>query len=140
MEELIDAMAQDEDCKDIRHVDGQKDVYYYSEENMANNYAMIAALIEDKDICRTIAEMVRFNCKTYPTPTPMVYFERHPYYLTAVQIKQALATMGRKPEYADIHVFETEHGNVPYLYADSVMTLRYAKALAEGAETDEAES
>ena len=140
MEALIAAMAQDEDCKDIRHIDGQKDVYYYSEENMANNYAMIAALIEDKDVCRTIAEMVRFNCKTYPTPTPMVYFERHPYYLTAVQIKQALATMGRKPEYADIHVFETEHGNVPYLYANSVMTLRYAKALAEGAETDEAES
>ena len=26
MEELIAAMAQDEDCKDIRHVDGQKDV------------------------------------------------------------------------------------------------------------------
>lgn len=70
MEELIAAMAQDEDCKDIRHVDGQKDVYYYSEENMANNYAMIAALIEDKDVCRTIAEMVRFNCKTYPTPRP----------------------------------------------------------------------
>ena len=45
MEELIAAMAQDEDCKDIRHVDGQKDVYYYSEENMANNYAMIAALM-----------------------------------------------------------------------------------------------
>ena len=60
MEELIAAMNEDEDCKDIRHVDGQKDIYYYSEENMANNYAMIAALVEEKDACRTIAHMVRF--------------------------------------------------------------------------------
>lgn len=140
MEDLIAAMEADEDCQDIRHIDGQKDVYYYSEENMANNYAMIAALIEDKDTCRMMAEMVRFNCKTYPTPTPVSYFERHPYYLTKMQARQAVEAMKRKPEYADIQLLETTRDKVPYLFAESVMSRRYAQALADGAETDEADS
>ena len=139
MEELIAAMNEDEDCKDIRHVDGQKDIYYYSEENMANNYAMIAALVEEKDACRTIAHMVRFNCKTYPTPTPTSYFEHHPYYMTRVQVKQAIEMMKRNPDYADIQLLETERGKVPYLFAEGVMSRRYAQALADAAETDEAD-
>ena len=46
------------------------DAYYYSSANMSDNYAMIAQLIEDKDLCVMVAEMVRFNARVYP--------ERHP--------------------------------------------------------------
>lgn len=50
---------------------------HYSNGNMSDNYAMIAMYVEEKDLVVTIAEMVRFNAKTYPAPTPVNYFEKH---------------------------------------------------------------
>lgn len=63
----------------------------------------------------------------------------HPYYLTKVQVKQAIEMMKRNPDYADIQQLETERGKVPYLFAEGVMSHRYAQALADAAETDEAD-
>ena len=62
---------------------GAKDTYYYSSANMSDNYAMIAQLIEDKDLCVMVAEMVRFNARVYPSATPLQYFRRSPYGLDA---------------------------------------------------------
>ena len=45
-----------------------KDAYYYSSANMSDNYAMIAQLIEDKDLCAMVAEMVRFTPASTPAP------------------------------------------------------------------------
>ena len=44
-------MPQDPQCEDIVARAGAKDTYYYSNANMSDNYAMIAQLIEDKDLC-----------------------------------------------------------------------------------------
>ena len=126
----IEALVQDETCKDIASTQGNKDVYYYSRLNMSDNYAMIAALVEEKDLARTIAKMVRFNCKTYPLPTPITYFERHPYYASIPQIERALDVIAREPEYEDIQVFTNSEG-VRYFYAEGIMSRKYAKALAE---------
>ena len=52
----------------------KRQVYYYSNANMSDNYARIAMLVEEKNLPKTIAEMVRFSCKTYPSPTPLDYF------------------------------------------------------------------
>ncbi len=57
---------------------GAKDTYYYSTANMSDNYAMIAQLIEDKDLCVMFAEMVRFNARIYPSATPLRYFQPLP--------------------------------------------------------------
>ena len=64
-------MPTDPQCHRYRHPRGAKDTYYYSNANMSDNYAMIAQLIEDKDLCAMVAEMVRFNARVYPSATPL---------------------------------------------------------------------
>ena len=65
-DELLAQMPEDPQCADIVSRAGAKDAYYYSSANMSDNYAMIAQLIEDKDLCAMVAEMVRFNARVYP--------------------------------------------------------------------------
>ena len=56
-DELLAQMLADPQCEDITTRKGAKDTYYYSTANMSDNYAMIAQLIEDKDLCVMFAEM-----------------------------------------------------------------------------------
>lgn len=138
LDELLAAMFADEACKDILTVKGNKDEYYYSEEYMAHNYATVAMLVEEKDVQRTIAEMVRFNCKAFPTPTPLYYFRNHPYSMTKVQVEQAVRMMKNNPDYADIQELTARNGE-PYLFSEPMMSRKYAQALANSAEAKEAE-
>lgn len=130
LEELLKEIEEDVSCEDIGHVNGGKDVYYYSKTHMSDNYAMIAALVEDKDLTVTIASMVRFNCKTYPIPTPLTYFEQHPYYATNAQIERAIDMMNGKEEYGDIKRLTNGRG-VQFLFSESFMKKRYAASLIE---------
>lgn len=129
IDELLVALTEDESCNDIVFVQGNKDRYYYSNFSMSDNYAMIASLVDEKDLTQTIASMVRFNCKTYPAPTPLNYFEKHPYFSTLPQIERALSLMVGKEEYADIKEFANNKG-IRHLYSIEILTERYAKSLA----------
>lgn len=129
-EELLAQMPADPQCADIVTRTGAKDVYYYSNANMSNNYAMIAQLIEDKDLCVMFAEMVRFNAKTYPSATPMRYFQRSPYNCTPEQVEQTWQTMQGKPEYADIEEL-TNNQNERFLFSTQHLTRRYAQAISD---------
>lgn len=135
-DKLLEEMEKDESCQAVVKIEGEKDVYYYDSGLMTRNYAMIAMLIADKDIERTIAEMVRWNCRTYPSPTPVDYFKRHPYYLTRVQIDLALSHIEKSERFADIKRFVSKKG-VLFLYSENVMSQRYAKSLADFAEDEE---
>ncbi len=135
-EELMVQMKEMPSCADIVSVQGEKDAYYYSNATMADNYAMIAAFIEDKDVPRTIAEMVRFNCKTYPAPTPLYHFMRHPYAYTKPQIERARDEIKRRKGYEDIEDLTAFNGIV-YLFSTQTMSRRYAQALADSAEHTE---
>ena len=139
IEALLKEMAEDETCKDILSVKGQKDIYYYSEELMAHNYAKIAMLTLEKDDARTVAEMVRFNCKAFPTPTPVYYFSRQPFFLDKERMRLVIAQMREDPDYQDIRECKAEINGEPYLYSIDLMSERYAKALANGAESHEAD-
>ena len=136
LEELLKSMAEDETCSDIKFISGDKDIYYYSAEYMSDNYANIATLVEEKDLPKTIAEMVRWNGKTYPCATPLYYFRNSPYYYTDVQIERALDRIKQKEEYSDICELTTGN-NVRYLYSTIHMSEKYARALAEGVEYGE---
>ena len=136
--DIIDEMLSLESCQDIRIVKGQKDEYFYSFSYMAKNYAMIAMLVYEKDIPHTIAHMVRFNCKTYPAPSPVEYFTRHPFSYTKPQLDHAIRMLQQKEEYKDIKVIKTWKGH-DYLYSEDVMTQKYAQVLADDAETTDAE-
>jgi len=99
---------------------------------------MIAMLVYEKDIPHTIAHMVRFNCKTYPAPSPVEYFTRHPFSYTKPQLDHAIHMIQQNEAYKDIKVLTTWNGR-PYLYSEDVMTKKYAQVLADDAETSEAD-
>ncbi len=139
IETLLAELKADEACKDIQSVQGQKDVYFYSEELMAHNYAKIAVLTLEKDDARTVAEMVRFNCKAFPTPTPVYYFARQPFFLDKDRMRAVIAQMKTDPAYQDIRECEAAINREPYLYSIDLMSEKYAKALANGAESREAD-
>ena len=129
-DELLAQMPADPQCTDIVIRRGAKDTYYYSNANMSDNYAMIAQLIEDKDLCVMFAEMVRFNARIYPSATPLKYFQRSPYGLAPEVIEQTWKSMQENPEYADIEEL-TNNQNERFLFSTKHLTRRYAKAISD---------
>ena len=138
LDEMIAQMQSLENCQDIKSVVGEKDEYFYSGEYMAKNYAMIAMLVYEKDIPRTLATMTRHNCKVYPSPTPLYYFTRQPFSYTKPQLDLALSQLQKREEYADIKTLTTWNG-ILYLYAENIMSKKYAQALADDGETTESD-
>lgn len=129
-DELLAQMPQDPQCEDIVSRTGAKDTYYYSSANMSDNYAMIAQLIEDRDLCVMFAEMVRFNARIYPSATPLRYFQRSPYGLAPEVIEQTWKAMQENPAYADIEEL-TNNQNERFLFSTKHLTRRYAKAISD---------
>ena len=129
-DELLAQMPQDPQCEDIVSRTGAKDTYYYSSANMSDNYAMIAQLIEDRDLCVMFAEMVRFNARIYPSATPLRYFQRSPYGLAPDEIEQTWKTMQGRPEFADIEEL-TNNQNERFLFSTQYLTRRYTKAISD---------
>ena len=129
-DELLAQMPQDPQCEDIVSRTGAKDTYYYSSANMSDNYAMIAQLIEDRDLCVMFAEMVRFNARIYPSATPLRYFQRSPYGLAPDEIEQTWKTMQGRLEFADIEEL-TNNQNERFLFSTQYLTRRYAKAISD---------
>ena len=129
-DELLAQMPADPQCTDIVTRAGAKDTYYYSNANMSDNYAMIAQLIEDKDLCVMFAEMVRFNARIYPSATPLKYFQRSPYGLAPEVIEQTWKAMQENPEYADIEEL-TNNQNERFLFPPKPPPRRYAKAISD---------
>lgn len=129
-EELLAQMPEDPQCKDIVSRAGARDLYYYSNANMSDNYAMIAQLIEDKDLCTMVSEMVRFNARVYPSATPLRYFRRSPYNLSQEEVEQTWQTMQTRPEYADIEEL-TNNQHERFLFSTKYLTRRYAKAISD---------
>ena len=129
-DELLAQMPADPQCTDIVTRAGAKDTYYYSNANMSDNYAMIAQLIEDKDLCVMFAEMVRFNARIYPSATPLRYFQRSPYGLAPEVIEQTWKAMQENPAYADIEEL-TNNQNERFLFSTKHLTRRYAKAISD---------
>ncbi len=130
IDELLGELGREEGCGDIVTVRGSKDIYYYSNQNMSDNYAMIAMYVEEKDLAVTLSQMVRFNCKTYPAVTPLEYFEKHPYFYTPPQIERALALIRGREDCRDIHEIKNSQGK-RFLFSDTYMTPVYARALSE---------
>ena len=133
---LLELFSLDEAYNDIVQIAGQKDTYYYSSATMTSQYATIAVLIEEKDHLLTVAQMVRYHAKTYPSPTAERYFLDPPYNFPKPQMEQLRRMFANHQLYADIKEVTTKNGKV-YLYSSEHMTERYAQALADRAEEPE---
>ena len=127
---ILEMLSKDEAFKDIVHLEGQKDTYYYSDLTMTSQFANIAILIEEKDYLHTVAQMVRLHTKTYPAPTAESYFTSPPYRYPKAQMEQVRLMLKDDPRYADIKEFTSKEGDI-YLFSSDHMTEAYAISLTD---------
>ena len=129
-DELLSSFPQS--APDIACINGEKDRYYYCSEIMTAYYASIAAMIEDKNLPRTIAEIVRERC-AYPAATPYAFFMRDPFRWTKPQLERAVMQLNRDGAYSDIVTVNAFNGE-RYFYSSRFFSEKYGKALADYAE------
>ncbi|WP_423062039.1 YdhW family putative oxidoreductase system protein [Citrobacter portucalensis] len=133
---LLDALYQDAKNADITRVQGAEDVYFYSTQTMTANYADMCVQVVENDICRAIAEAVRFDGRTYPRPYKVAMLTQPPYSFESQQITAALTAMETHPDYADIRTVESSNAE-PYLFSERFMSYGKAYGLCEWLEVEQ---
>ncbi|MBA7975039.1 YdhW family putative oxidoreductase system protein [Citrobacter portucalensis] len=133
---LLGVLCQDANNADITRVQGAEDVYFYSTQTMTANYAGMCVQVVENDICRAIAEAVRFDCQTYPRPYKVAMLTQPPYSFESQQISAALTAMETHPDYADIRTVESSNAE-PYLFSERFMSYGKAYGLCEWLEVEQ---
>ncbi|KAA0540289.1 YdhW family putative oxidoreductase system protein [Citrobacter portucalensis] len=133
---LLDALCQDANNADITRVQGAEDLYFYSTQTMTTNYADMCVQVVENDICRAIAEAVRFDGRTYPRPYKVAMLTQPPYSFESQQITAALTAMETHPDYADIRTVESSNAE-PYLFSERFMSYGKAYGLCEWLEVEQ---
>lgn len=133
---LLDVLGQDANGADITCVQGAEEAYFYSTQTMTANYADMCVQVVENDICRTIAEAVRFDCRTYPRPYKVAMLTQPPYRFESQQIAAALTAMETHPDYADIRTVESSNAE-PYLFSERFMSYGKAYGLCEWLEVEQ---
>lgn len=133
---LLDVLGEDANGADITCVQGAEEAYFYSTQTMTANYADMCVQVVENDICRAIAEAVRFDCRTYPRPYKVAMLTQPPYRFESQQIAAALTTMDTHPDYADIRTVESSNAE-PYLFSERFMSYGKAYGLCEWLEVEQ---
>ncbi|HCB1915984.1 TPA: YdhW family putative oxidoreductase system protein [Citrobacter braakii] len=133
---LLDVLGQDANGADITCVQGAEEAYFYSMQTMTANYADMCVQVVENDICRAIAEAVRFDCRTYPRPYKVAMLTQPPYRFESQQIAAALTAMETHPDYADIRTVESSNAE-PYLFSERFMSYGKAYGLCEWLEVEQ---
>ena len=141
LSELLRDVDQEQACeelKDIVRVKGKKDSYYFDASIMTPEFARVQALIEDKDMLATIAEVTRHDSSLYPRPAPFSKFSGYPFRFSLDEIEGAAARMQLSEEYKDIGVVEASNGAKAF-YSSQSLSKNYARALFQDIEVDSRE-
>ena len=133
---LLDVLGQDANGADITCVQGAEEAYFYSTQTMTANYADMCVQVVENDICRAIAEAVRFDCRTYPRPYKVAMLTQPPDRFEPQQIAAALTAMETHPDYADIRTVESSNAE-PYLFSERFMSYGKAYGLCEWLEVEQ---
>lgn len=133
---LLGVLGQDANGADITCVQGAEEAYFYSTQTMTANYADMCVQVVENDICRAIAEAVRFDCRTYPRPYKVAMLTQPPYRFESQQIAAALTAMETHPDYADIRTVESSNAE-PYLFSERFMSYGKAYGLCEWLEVEQ---
>lgn len=118
---------------DVYVYEGAKDLYYYIYPELAHNYVRGVAMAQENDLPRIIAEVVRYESKTYPRATDIRTFTRFPYHYTVIQVRRMLERMARQSEYADLERYTSGQKN-EYIFSTRHLSRRYATFLVEQSE------
>jgi len=133
---LLDAMCQHASDADILCIQGAEVSYFYSTLTMTANFAEMCVQVVENDICRAIAEAVRFDCQTYPRPYKVAMLAQPPYHFAPEQVTAALTAMETHPDYADIRAVESSNAE-PYLFSERFMSYGKAYGLCEWLEVEQ---
>lgn len=133
---LLDTLCQGANEADITCVHGAEETYFYSTQTMTANYASMCLQVVENDICRAIAEAVRFDCQTYPRPYKVAMLMQPPYRFEPGQVAAALSAMETHPDYADIRTVESSNAE-PYLFSERFMSYGKAYGLCEWFEVEQ---
>lgn len=136
---LFEQISASEDCADILAIGNDEALYYYSDQSMSRNYARILVFTHEQDICKTIAETVRFECETYPRPYKVQMLRFPPYAFDQEKIDDALRFFEQSAEFEDIRLI-TASNDEPYLFSERFMSRGKAKGLCEWIEVEQYEN
>ena len=141
LSELLSAVDQGQACEELKDtvlIKGKKDSYYFDASIMTPEFARVQALIEDKDMLATIAEVARHDSSLYPRPAPFSKFSGYPFRFSADEIEGAAARMQLSEAYKDIGVVEASNGAKAF-YSSQSLSKNYARALFQDIEVDSRE-
>jgi len=123
----------------IAETAGKKDTYLYDASIMTKHYAEIDALLEDKDMLRTIATVTRSDSRLYPRPTQFSKLMNTPFRFSMDEILGAAARMKGDEEYQDIGVVTASNGKSAF-FSDKFLSRKYAQSLIQQIEVDDPEN
>lgn len=128
---LIERMAADTELIVLKRIsDENGTVYLYSGNDMSDRYAHILTSLKQKDLLEIIADVVRYESKTYPRPTCVNLFLEKPYSVEYETLKDLLDNLGAESQYHDLQFIRASN-DIPFLYSDRYLTEFYATKLAE---------
>jgi len=139
---LLDGVGTEEahaSMSRIAETEGKKDTYYYDADIMTKHYAEIDALLEDKDMLRTIATVTRSDSKLYPRPTQFSKLMDVPFRFSTDEILGVAARMTAEEEYQDIGVVTASNGKSGF-FSERFMSRKYAQSLIQQIEVDDPEN
>lgn len=136
LDDVMQAVFDAEECSDIVVCQGERERYYYSTQGMSTNYANMCVLVMEKDVCKTIAYAVRFECETYPRPYKVAMLTQDPYRFSPEEIEAALVAIDSHPDYADIRRVASSN-DVDYLFSERFMSFGKAYGLCEWLEVEQ---
>lgn len=131
----VDRAEPDEALHSVRVIAGKKDRYYYDASIMTAEFALLSAMLSDKDILHTIASVTRSDCQMYPRPTEFSKMTGYPFHFTLDEVEGAAARMAMSEEYKDIGVVQASNGEKAF-FSSLHMKEGYARALLEGSEVE----
>lgn len=132
----VRGLLSDEVFEDIVEMVGQKSRYYYSTKSMSANYAKMLMLVEEKDRCTMIAEVVRFECVTYPRPYAVEMLQHAPFFISKDEVHVAVTALGKTKGCEDILSVQASNDAL-YLYSNKHMTQGMARGLCEWIEVEQ---
>ncbi|MEE3664085.1 YdhW family putative oxidoreductase system protein [Brenneria sp. g21c3] len=136
---LFEQIGASDSCADIIAIGNDETQYYYSDQSMSHNYARILVFTHEQDICKTIADTVRFECQTYPRPYKVQMLRFPPYAFDQEKIDGALRFFEQSEEFEDIRLITASNGE-PYLFSERFMSRGKAWGLCEWIEVEQYEN
>lgn len=139
LDRLLTQIDASDECADICVISNGEEHYHYSEHRMSHNYARILLFTHEQDVCKTIADTVRFECQTYPRPYKVSMLTLPPYSFDQEKIDNALRFLIQSDRFRDIRTVTASNGE-PYLFSEQCMSYGKAKGLCEWIEVEQYEN